>query len=73
METRAVSFKAGFALSLPCSAPCGTGQTTIDTGCDPALLRNSVDHQADCNRFQNSNHINVGILRPSTFNRDRQL
>ena len=23
---------AGFTLSLPCSAPCGTEQTTIDTG-----------------------------------------
>ena len=28
---------AGFTLSLPCPAPCGTEQTTIDTGCDPAL------------------------------------
>ena len=28
---------AGFTLSLPRSAPCGTEQTTIDTGCDPAL------------------------------------
>jgi len=40
---------AGITLSLLCSAPCGTGQTTIDTGCVPALLRNSVDHPADCN------------------------
>jgi len=33
METR-----AGLTFSLPCSTPCGTGQATIDTGCDPALL-----------------------------------
>jgi len=39
----------GFTLSLPCSAPCGTEQTTIDTGCDPALPRNCVDHPTDCN------------------------
>ena len=26
--------------SLPCSAPCGTEQTAIDTGCDPALPHN---------------------------------
>ena len=43
---------AGFTLSLPCSAPCGTEQTTIDTGCDPALPRNCVDHPADCNLFK---------------------
>jgi len=41
-----------FTLSLPCSAACGTGQTTIDTGCNPALLRNCVDHPADRNSFQ---------------------
>jgi len=33
----------GFTLSLQCSAPCGTGKTTIDTGCDPALLHNWVE------------------------------
>ena len=33
---------AGFTLSLPCSAPCRIEQTTIDTGCDPALPRNCV-------------------------------
>ena len=33
---------AGFTLSLPCSAPCGTEQTTIDTGCDPALSHNRL-------------------------------
>jgi len=33
---------AGFTLSMPRSAPCGTEQTTTDTGCDPALLRNCV-------------------------------
>ena len=43
---------AGFTLSLPRSAPCGTEQTTIDTGCDPALPRNCVDHPADCNLFK---------------------
>ena len=43
---------AGSTLSLPCSAPCGTEQTTIDTGCDPALPRNCVDHPADCNLFK---------------------
>ena len=42
----------GFTLSLPCSAPCGTEQTTIDTECDPALPRNCVDHPADCNLFK---------------------
>ena len=40
---------------------------------DPAFLRNCVNHQADCNHFQNDNHINLGIIRPSTFNRDRKL
>ena len=45
-----VSF--GFTLSLPCSAPWGTEQTTIDTGCDPALPRDCVDHPADCNLFK---------------------
>ena len=44
---------AGFTLSLPCSAPQGAEQTTIDTGCDPALPRNCVDHPADCNFFKN--------------------
>ena len=42
----------GFTLSLPCSAPCGTEQTTIDTGCGPAHPRNCVDHPADCNLFK---------------------
>ena len=36
----------GFTLSQSWSAPCGTGQTTIDTGCSPALLCNCVDHLA---------------------------
>ena len=49
---------AGFTLSLPCSAPCGTEQTTIDTGCDPALPRNCVDHQADCNLFKTTTLLN---------------
>jgi len=49
---------AGFTLPLPCSAPCGTEQTTIDTGCDPALPRNCVDHPADCNFFENIKLLN---------------
>jgi len=48
----------GFTLSLPRSAPCGTEQTTIDTGCDPALLRNCVDHPADCNLFKTTTLLN---------------
>ena len=39
-------------LTLPFSAPCGTEQTTIDAGCDPAPPRNCVDHPADCNIFK---------------------
>ena len=49
---------AGFTLSLLCSAPCGTEQTTIDTGCDPALPRNCVDHPADCNLLKNITLLN---------------
>jgi len=49
---------AGFTLSLPRSAPCGTEQTTIDTGCDPALLHNCVDHPADCNLFKTTTLLN---------------
>ena len=49
---------AGFTLSLPRSAPCGTEQTTIDTGCDPALLRNCVDHPAECNLFKTTTLLN---------------
>ena len=49
---------AGFTLSLPCSAPCGTEQTTMDTGCDPALPRNCVDHPADCNLFKTITLLN---------------
>ena len=49
---------AGFTLSLPRSAPCGTEQTTIDTGCDPALPRNCVDHPADCNLFKTTTLLN---------------
>ena len=61
---------AGFTLSLPCSAPCGTEQIMIDTGCDPALPRNFVDHPADCNP---NNLIKFAIIRPSTLNHDRNL
>jgi len=49
---------AEFTLSLPCSAPCGTEQTTIDTGCHPALPRNCVDHPADCNFFKTITSLN---------------
>ena len=49
---------AGFTLSLPCSASCGTEQTTIDIGCDPALPRNCVDHPADCNLFRKLTLLN---------------
>jgi len=35
------NFLVRFAPSLSCSAPCATGQTTIYTGCDPALLYGS--------------------------------
>jgi len=49
---------AGFTLSLPCSAPCGTEQTTIDTGYDPALPRNCVDHPADCNLLKTITLLN---------------
>ena len=49
---------AGFTLSLPCSAPCGTEETTIDTGCDPALPRNCVDHPADCKLFKTISLLN---------------
>jgi len=49
---------AGFTLSLPCSASCGTEQTTIDTGWDPALPRNCGDHPADCNFFKTITLLN---------------
>ena len=49
---------AGFALSLLCSAPCGTEQTTIDTGCDLALPHNCADHPADCNLFKTISLLN---------------
>jgi len=47
-----------FTLSLPRSAPCGSEQTTIDTGCDPALPRNCVDHPADCDLFKTTTLLN---------------
>ena len=49
----------GFTLSLPRSAPCGTEQTTIDTGCHPALPRNCVDHPEDCNLFKTITSTNL--------------
>jgi len=48
----------GFTLSLPCSAPCGSEQTTIDTGRDPAFPRNCADHPADCNLFKTITLLN---------------
>ena len=62
---------AGFTRSLPCPAPCGTEETTIDTGCDPALPRNCVDHPADCNLFKKYNPIKFAVIRPSTLNHNR--
>ena len=58
METRQSFISAGFTLSLPRSAPCGTEQTTIDTGCDPALPCNCIDHPADCNLFKTTTLLN---------------
>ena len=51
-------FLAGFSLSLPRSAPCGTEQTTTGAGCDPALPRNCVDHPADCNLLKTTTLLN---------------
>jgi len=50
------------ALFLSCSAPCGTGQTTIDTGCNPALLRNYAAQPADRNHFKKYNPIKFPIF-----------
>jgi len=71
METRASFILAGFTLSLPRSAPCGTEQTTIDTGYEPALPSNCVDHPADCNLFKTTTLF--ALIRPSTLNHDRNL
>ena len=49
---------AGFTLSLPHSALCGTEQATIDTGSDPALPRNCVDHPVDSNLFKTTTLLN---------------
>jgi len=49
---------AGFSPPLPRSAPCGTEQTTIGTGCDPALPWRYVDHPADCNLFKTTTLLN---------------
>jgi len=64
---------AGFTLSLPCSAPCGTEQATIDIGCESALLRNCIDRPAECNLFTKYSLIKFAIIRPSTLNHDRNL
>ena len=62
----------GFTLSLPRSAPCGTEQTTIDTGCDPALPRNCWSSNR-LQPLQNFNLIKFTIIQPSTLNHDRNL
>ena len=54
---------AGFALSLP--------RSTIDTGCDPALLRDCVDHPADCKPLQNYNLFKFALIQPSSLNHDK--
>jgi len=64
---------AGFILPLSCSAPCGARKTTIDTGCDPALTHNCVDHPADRNPFQNGNPIKFPIIQPLALKHDRKL
>jgi len=64
---------AGFVLSLSCSVPCGTEQTTQDTGCGSRIPRNCVDHPTDCNLFQKCNPIKFPIIRPSTLNKDKNL
>jgi len=64
---------ARFTLSLTYSAPCGTGQTTIDTGCDPAHPRNCVDHPVDCNFFKNYNLIKFARIWPSALNYNKIL
>ena len=63
---------AGFTLSLPRSAPCGTEQTTIDTGCDPALPRNCWSSSI-LQPLQNYNLLKFALIGPSTFNHDRNL
>jgi len=42
---------AGLALSPSCLAPCGTGQTMIDTGCNPVPC-GTVEHVADRRPFK---------------------
>jgi len=66
----------GFTLSLPRSAPCATEQATIDTGCDPGLLRNCIDHfqpSGDFNLFNKCTLIKFAIIRPSSANNQRNL
>jgi len=58
---------AGFTHSLPCSASCGTGQTTIDTGWDLALPRSCVDYPTDFNLFKKYNLIKFARTRPLTL------
>ena len=64
---------ARFTLSLPCSAPCGTGQATIDTGCNPALLHNCVDHLTHCNLLKKYHPIKFTIIQPLTLNNKKNL
>ena len=59
METRAEFHFSWVYIFLPRSALCRTEQTTIDTGCNPALPRNCVDHPADCNLFKTTTLLNL--------------
>jgi len=73
METRTEFHFSWFTLSLPCSAPCGTSQATIDTGCDPALLRNCVDYPSGFNLFKKYNLIEFARIRPLTLDYNKIL
>ena len=58
---------AGFTLSLPCSAPCGTEQTTIDTGCDPPSTPKQLCWSSSrLQSLQNNNLIKFVKIQPST-------
>jgi len=58
---------------MPCLATCTSGQTTIGTGCDPALLRNCVDHPADCTLFKKSNLFKLVRNWPLTLKYNKLL
>jgi len=53
METQAKLHFSWVYTFLSCLAPCGTGQATIDTDWNPALLQNCTEHLADRSPFQN--------------------